>query len=902
MKPRARWIALLVGLGLVKAAIAQPRLLPVEVVGVDGESLEGVFLRLAGDEPDGRVHGGWVELQIPTDVLPGDDVLLLLEDPRWAFLEPEDGWLRVPRLGTGQVTRVVLLQRGKPERLERATIRRAFGRQLVKDLEERAGEPTEQARVTALSELSEKYGLEPEQIDQALKAWSREALGERDRRLLNRYLRYFPQTVESREGGIVFTGPVIIRDQPDYFLRSVLDSLDLGEPTVLKVGSAPEEAMVGSRCTWTFEPADFLEVIGDSERDCSLAVALPKHTVPRYSTRVSLDIEVRVSRGGAIQDVIQDSAEVSNGLALHAVLEGIPLTPDGQVLVTLSKLGEPSPLPEAYRCSWSPLRPPFRRIPVAANECVSRVELIPIEEWSSGETAAWMTSLPTLRGPSVVVTADLDGRPLPGGQAQFQIEVHEPRPRAVLSGHLNSQLRKEEEQRRTEKDRGQLERQIAALGLPPIDQISASDLRLAVDFSSSGWRLLVVYEGKEGESLIVTDKRSPLQVLLSPDGTDFSQRRGWSRDYHDLSQLDSYWVKLQATSLSTVKVGPFRLPMDGAGLLRRAVRRYWLELGEERRSKIACERLTGLGRSNAWEGFMLLPLLESVSVSRTEGTVERTQVYGADSALLAEPDFLLVPRPLAGVPFVVRLRWADAPAEDFECPADYGYGGPRNGFHYVLRRLAGQPGPPEIEIFLERDRQGKWRVQFERRFQPAFVRYSTDGETFSTVKPSGRYGTFVGLGKPKGNVLYLRLVEKDGSELSYAGPVDFGQFRRSELKQETQGIMKVVCREISGRIEDGHPRGTEVRCELRTDDGWGGRRGLLTLDRVEPALKHLLFGCSQERMDQRKTVDDLRKEAIEPDNVPVTFLVQSTCDTVYYQLAFDDGSTSEPTAAPVLSE
>lgn len=170
---------------------------------------------------------------------------------------------------------------------------------------------------------------------------------------------------------------------------------------------------------------------------------------------------------------------------------------------------------------------------------------------------------------------------------------------------------------------------------------------------------------------------------------------------------------------------------------------------------------------------MLLPLLKSVSIRRVGGTVERSETYGATLAALENPTYQPVPRPLAGVPYTLRMQWTGAEAESFECPADYGEGGPRNGFHHVLKRIEGS-GPPQIEVFVEQSyKEGQWRVQFDRRFSPGFVRYSTDGETWSTVKPSGRYGTFVNFREPQGNRLELRFVEEDGTELGYGAAISF---------------------------------------------------------------------------------------------------------------------------------
>ena len=930
--PLALIVGILAGLWWISVAVtAKPRSLPLVVEESDGKLVDGVLLRLVG-EPHAKVRGGSVTLQLNPDVQPGEEVQLQLEDRRFGFLSPASGRFRVP-VEPHQVTRILLFRRGDNSQLQPDEARRSLSKQAVEALDDnknRQGQLSDEARILVLSELGRKYDLDPQEIDRALEAWGSSPLAERDRDLLERYLEYFPRAVESAGGTVEFTGPVRFGDRSvvvvnpageviinrgggRLFLRADLEDLALGESSTVEVGAAPATALDGAKCAWEISPADFLTVVGNGQRDCSLPVAMPELPVARYGPRVDLRLTARISRGGALLDEIKETVTVNNGIVLRAEVIGAPLVPNGQVLINITSLGKDAPLPAEYQCSWSAVSPPLRRTPTATNECTSRIELMPDEEWTSAEFVSWLSSL--RRGPTWVVTATYRGQPIPGGVMRAYVQVQDHRSRVFLERELNARLRQETQERVEEKERDNLVLQMRKLGLPPLAEVTASNLKLRADISSRGWRLQALYVGDGAQkgreaALLISGKRSPLQVLYSADGTNFTSQGGMgtSRDLQALVGLDHYWLKLEVSSQASVRSGPFRLELDGSAEFRAAARRYWDAMDDNDRRDLACTKFTGHGVSNLTEARILLPILESVSVRRAGGSVWRTAVYGADLALLSESTFELVPKPLAEAPSVVRLEWSDGSREEFECPASYGEGGPRTGLHYTLKKVeprgprAAEEGPSAIEVFVERDWDGKWRVQYERRFQPTYVRYSTDGEVFATVKPSGRFGTFVRIGEPRGTVLHLSLVNRDGAELAYRGPLDFDQHHRSLLLKTLDVTLQPSCRESSGRIgSNGVARGKEVRCEILDKRGSGRNGGRIQVGRIAHILDHIQFGCSEDQMNLREDFGAVKAQGRDLDEVDLTFLLEEPCATVFARMILNDGSKSELLVIPVLT-
>ena len=927
------WAALLVvltGAWFSVAVVAQPRLLDVLVEGIDGEPLKGIWLRLAGDEPDARVRGGSVTLLLPPHVQPGDDVQLLLQDERYAFLEPRKGLLRVPSLRVSQPPRIVLVRRGDTDLLPKDEVRRSLGRQVVVELDvkrRREGTLSQEDRLETLQELGLEYGLDPEEIDHALQAWQATSLEEKNRQLLERYLEYFPRAVESVGGAVRFTGPVrfgddsvvvinpsetLIIDQPSarFFLRLGLEDLALGEASTLEVGAAPAWALEGAECSWEIRPANYLIIVGDVQRDCSLAVAMPEAPLSRYGPRVELRVTAAISRGGILQDEIREAVTVNNGVAVRAHITGAPLTPGGGVLVAITQPGFDAPLSAEYRCTWSTVRSPIRWTSTAENDCAVRIEVSSPDDWGTVEMASWQANLDRGRSPNWVVTTSYRGQPIPGGEIKVDIQVEDPRGEGELHQQFGRRLREETLEGMKDRQAEGIDAHLRRAGLPPLSEITASSLRLRAEVGSDGWRLQALYVGEDGsdEKVLVSGKTVALKVLYSHDGEGFSPFGyvGRPRDLQTLAGLHHYWVKLEVPTLKNLNAGPFRLKLDGAAELRAAVRRYWKELSEEERRDLACNSFVlGAGPPNVMTAARFLPVLQSASVRRKDGSVWRTATYSAELSLLSEKSFQRVPRPMGGGAYAVRLAWTDGSQDEIECPAGRQLGYAKDGMFHTLQRVASgdEKGPPQIEVYVEEEWNGKWRIQYEHLFKPSFIRVATDGKTFATSKPNYQFKNAVLVEEPKGDILHLRFVAEDGSEVGYRGTLAFDEHRRAVLLKNLLVTLDLTCNLVDGAGDPAPAgEGAGVRCQILTNKGWGMQRaGPIKLGQVAPILRHIQFGCAKDRLDEREDYAELKAKGIDLKRLYLSFRMEKPCETVYAQMVLDDGSKSQVLVIPVLT-
>ena len=745
-------------------------------------------------------------------------------------------------------------------------------------------------------------------------------------------------------GATVFEGPVAMHDsvavfnptepvtihqaRPRFFLRSDLETLSLGERSTLEIAAAPTAALADVACAWQIEPNDYLAIRGDVRSDCSLEVTMPVAPDRRYGPRVAAKVTARVTRASELVEELVAKVALANGISIIALLSGEPLTPSGEVKVVITKVGKEAPLGPDYRCLWpKSAATPFRFEAAAANDCAGRIIFKPEAELSAADlmlrSVTGRVGLPS----SWSVKASYQDVPIPGAMTQFQVEIEDPRSPDDLQADFAEKMRRSLETTRLEVSQSAIDETLSQSGLPPLASLNASNLRLVAAIDSRSWELQTFYVGEDGdaEPVALDRKRGILKIEYSGDGERFHPWGyvGRSRELVDLANLDHIWVR-GSTSLGTDdQVGPWRLAVDGPALLQAGLLKRWQDMGPDGRRQIACSGFAiGPGVANERDAKSLAAVVESVALRRVGGTLWRTVTYGADLEILQEDSFQRLTPPLGGADYIVRLQFEGRPTEDYECQADRRHsvsrsGDSASGLHYLLQRVskADPAAPPAIEVFVEEDSRGEWKVFYDQAFEPAFVRFSTDGESFQTLARGYEDKNSVRIRSVEGHQLYLRFVATDGSERAYRGQLDFDQHRRTMLLGSLLHSLNPVCRsakadavdsinlgydDFSHMLSTAKAEGLGVHCQILTHKGWGQRAGPIKLSRVLPILRHIQFGCARDRMDQREDFSAFRSR----ENLGLVFLsfgLEEPCETVFAQLFLSEDSQSEILVIPVAT-
>jgi tetratricopeptide (TPR) repeat protein len=174
------------------SASAQQGVLVVHVRDMQGHPIGGVRLRAGRDSsvspatqgaPKKQAVAGSTEtygqarIQLAAGTKPGDPVILELVSPGdLVFLSPFDGWITVPAFdnAASSFVSVVLVKRNERARLENDD----FVKALTAEINKKTAEAIKGAlipRADPLQEVAARFGVSPDDVDRAIREWSKKA-------------------------------------------------------------------------------------------------------------------------------------------------------------------------------------------------------------------------------------------------------------------------------------------------------------------------------------------------------------------------------------------------------------------------------------------------------------------------------------------------------------------------------------------------------------------------------------------------------------------------------------------------------------------------------------------------------------------------------------------------------
>lgn len=197
---------LALGVALSAPLRGEEGILVVHVEDVKGNPVSGVTFAPKGDgaagSPTDRL--GKTRLRLPPSTKPGHWVTLQIlsrkDGPDWVFVSPWNQRTLVPSFAneSENFVAVVLGERGNRDLLASDQAIRALATRTLEQLGPRLdkSEITEEERKRVLAEQAEAFGLKPEEIDKAVRAWGAKTQDPYDAGLAALYEKNYPHAEE----------------------------------------------------------------------------------------------------------------------------------------------------------------------------------------------------------------------------------------------------------------------------------------------------------------------------------------------------------------------------------------------------------------------------------------------------------------------------------------------------------------------------------------------------------------------------------------------------------------------------------------------------------------------------------------------------------------------------------
>ena len=191
---------------LVVTVNAEEGVLVLHVTSTEGRALPGVVLSPRGDgsvsSPTDRA--GRTRMKLAPDTRPGKWVTLQVVQRAgansWVFISPWDARVIVPPFDneSNNFVPVVLARRSDRVLLENGKAIAAITKSILNDIASKTTDKgiSEEQRRAVLAEQAQKYGLNPDEIDKAIRGWGERAKDPFDKGLAALYAKNYPEAVK----------------------------------------------------------------------------------------------------------------------------------------------------------------------------------------------------------------------------------------------------------------------------------------------------------------------------------------------------------------------------------------------------------------------------------------------------------------------------------------------------------------------------------------------------------------------------------------------------------------------------------------------------------------------------------------------------------------------------------
>ena len=186
-------------LAVISPLLAEQGVLVLQVKDIHGQAILGLQLRAEGGSVSAPTDvAGVARIPLSTQTKPGARLALqLVRPPRdLVFISPWDAQVMVPPFDSAKEVLIVLANRGDRAMLEDGSALSSLAANLLKSVQpppRNEMSSDDQRRRKALAEVSKTYGLSPEELDKAIRAWGERSEDPYEKGLAALYEKRYPE-------------------------------------------------------------------------------------------------------------------------------------------------------------------------------------------------------------------------------------------------------------------------------------------------------------------------------------------------------------------------------------------------------------------------------------------------------------------------------------------------------------------------------------------------------------------------------------------------------------------------------------------------------------------------------------------------------------------------------------
>ncbi len=192
--------SLVVTLAFASTLWAEEGILVLSVTNTTEEAIANVTLKCKGDAPPTvSDRNGTARLKLPLGSLPGNPVVLQVSGGDWVLISPWDGRVIVPPfVNTPQnFVTVVIAKKSDKQMLASAKAVEAMAARVVREVGAKLDKQlSDEERRLVLEAQAREFGLTPEEVDRAIREWSRKVTDAYQQGLAELYQQNYPKAVE----------------------------------------------------------------------------------------------------------------------------------------------------------------------------------------------------------------------------------------------------------------------------------------------------------------------------------------------------------------------------------------------------------------------------------------------------------------------------------------------------------------------------------------------------------------------------------------------------------------------------------------------------------------------------------------------------------------------------------
>ncbi|MCI0390740.1 MAG: tetratricopeptide repeat protein [Acidobacteria bacterium] len=201
MRNLVRTFSLIIAIAICSTLLlAEEGFLVLSITNTAEESVANVTLKCKGDAPPAASdRNGTARLKLPLGTQPSHSVVLQITAGDWVLISPWDGRVNVPSFDNNpqNFVSVVVARKSDKQMLASAKAVEAMASRVIKEVGSRLDKQlSDEERRLVLEAQAREFGLTPEEVDRAIREWSKKLTDPYHQGLAELYQKNYPKAVD----------------------------------------------------------------------------------------------------------------------------------------------------------------------------------------------------------------------------------------------------------------------------------------------------------------------------------------------------------------------------------------------------------------------------------------------------------------------------------------------------------------------------------------------------------------------------------------------------------------------------------------------------------------------------------------------------------------------------------